>query len=515
MAAIITDQLRITNAKSFVDKVSSSNNSYYTFIGLPNATSYQSNWDDSPPSPKDNFDEENYYWDNMIALKKINASDVRLMIPKRSWVVGTVYDMYRHDYSRNKIASVSGSTTLYSSFYYVMNSEYRVYICLYNGSTPENPGGNPSLDEPFFTDLEPREAGDSGDGYIWKYLYTLKPSEILKFETQDFIPTPSNWGEIDESLLIKNNAVDGSIKVAVLTGRGSGLGAENVYTNVPIKGDGIGAECTIIVNNSGEVDSVTISNQGQGYTYGNVDLTAGGLPLGNSKPTFDVIISPKGGHGYDIYKELGAYNVLMYSRFENDIENPDFITGNQVSRIGIVENPETSTGSILTLDKASAVSALKLVGTGYSTASFTPDSNITQTVGVGITAVGRVINYNSITGVLKYWQDRTLYGFNFDGTPQQSSTYGYDYIPFTSSPPSGGSLTISGNTGSTLTIDSTFTGISTFLNNRTYYLGQQFSLGISAPEVKKYSGNIIYVDNRPSITRSVNQREDIKIILQF
>jgi DUF2075 family protein len=35
------------------------------------------------------------------------------------------------------------------------------------------------------------------------------------------------------------------------------------------------------------------------------------------------------------------------------------------------------------------------------------------------------------------------------------------------------------------------------------------------PEVKKYSGNIIYVDNRPSITRSSNQKEDIKVILQF
>ena len=35
------------------------------------------------------------------------------------------------------------------------------------------------------------------------------------------------------------------------------------------------------------------------------------------------------------------------------------------------------------------------------------------------------------------------------------------------------------------------------------------------PEVRKYSGNIIYVDNRPSITRSTNQKEDIKVILQF
>jgi hypothetical protein len=46
-------------------------------------------------------------------------------------------------------------------------------------------------------------------------------------------------------------------------------------------------------------------------------------------------------------------------------------------------------------------------------------------------------------------------------------------------------------------------------------LGQSFVGGVAQPEVQKYSGNIIYVDNRPSITRSTNQKEDIKVILQF
>ena len=71
------------------------------------------------------------------------------------------------------------------------------------------------------------------------------------------------------------------------------------------------------------------------------------------------------------------------------------------------------------------------------------------------------------------------------------------------------------SSGSTLQIDTGFTGLSTVLNNRTYYLGQSFTEGIANPEVKKYSGNIIFVDNRPAITRSTNQKEDIKIVLQF
>ena len=514
MSAIITDQIRILNAKNFISNVGVS--AYYSFIALPNPSDYQSDWDVNPPSPKDNFDQENDYWDTMVALKKINSSDVRQVITKKFWSSGTIYDYYRHDYSRSNPAKISGATNLYSSTYYVINQDYQVYICLQNGTNPDTPNGKPSLDEPMFTDLEPRSAGSSGDGYIWKYLYTIKPSEVIKFETSDFIPVPADWASSTANVAVRNNAVDGSIKIVTITNRGVGLGTANVtYTRVPIKGDGTGAECTISIDNDSRVDSITVSNQGSGYTYGNVDLIAKGVPTGTTRPTFDVIITPTGGHGKDIYRELGAYNVLLYSRIENDNENPDFITGNQIARVGIVQNPESTSGTVLSSDKASALFALRLTGAGYSSASFTADSYVKQTVSTGTTAVGRVVNYDSNTGVLKYWQDRTVAGFNTVGTAQTTPSYGFDLTEFTSSPSTGGSLTIIPSSGSNLTIDSAFTGISTVINNRTYYLGQSFTNGISSPEVRKHSGNIIYVDNRPSITRSSNQKEDIKVILQF
>ena len=86
------------------------------------------------------------------------------------------------------------------------------------------------------------------------------------------------------------------------------------------------AECTVVVNNDAQIESVTISNEGFGYTYGNVDLAAGSVPTPTSPPTLDVIIPPPGGHGADIYRELGATNALLYARIENDAENPDFVT---------------------------------------------------------------------------------------------------------------------------------------------------------------------------------------------
>ena len=516
MAAIITDQIRILNAKNFLSGVTSTANAYYSFIGLPNPTDIESTWDTSPPSPKDNFDEEDNYWDTMIALKKINSSDARQVVTRRLWTSGTTYDMYRSDYSRTNTAKVSGATNLYAATYYVINSDYRVYACLHNGIDPDNPNGKPSLDEPTFTDLEPKKAGTSGDGYIWKYLYTIKPSDIVKFESTDFIPVPTDWSTNSDVASVRDNAVDGSIKIVTITDRGVGLGTANsTYTKVPIYGDGTGAECTIVINNDQKVSDVTVSTAGQNYTYGNVDLEAGGVPTGTTRPTFDVIIPPPGGHGKDIYRELGAYNVLLYSRIENDIENPDFITGNQIARVGIIENPKATSGSLLSADKASAVGALRLTGAGYSSATFDADAYFTQTVSAGTTAAARVVNYDQTTGVLKYWQDRTVAGFNTVGTAQTNPTYGYNLTAFTASPGTNGSLTITPTSGSNLAIDTSFTGVSTVINNRTYYLGQEFTSGLASPEVKPYSGNIVYVDNRPSITRSTNQKEDIKVILQF
>ena len=517
MAAIITDQIRILNAKNFVAGVTSTANAYYSFIGLPNPTEVQSDWDTDPPSPKDNFEEEDSYWDTMVALKKINSSDVRQVVPRRKWSSGTTYDMYRNDYSRTNTAAVSGATNLYAATYFVLNTDYRVYECLQNGTDPDNPNGRPSLDEPTFTDLEPRSAGTSGDGYIWKYLYTIKPSDIVKFESTDYIPVPADWDTNSDDAAVRDNAVDGSIKIVTISNAGVGIGtADAVYTKVPIKGNGSNAECTVTINSSSQVSDVTVSTQGSGYTYGSVDLVAGGVPTGTTRPVLDVVISPPGGHGKNIYRELGAYNVLLYSRIENDNENPDFVTGNQIARVGLVENPQAfDSTALLSVDKATAAAALRLSGAGYSSATFTADAYFTQTVATGTTAAGRVINYDQTTGVLKYWQDKSLAGFNTVGAAVTNPTYGFKLNAFTSTPETGGSLTIVPSTGSNLAIDTSFTGVSTVINSRTYYLGQEFTNGIGNPESKKYSGNIIYVDNRPSITRSSTQKEDIKIILQF
>jgi hypothetical protein len=143
--------------------------------------------------------------------------------------------------------------------------------------------------------------------------------------------------------------------------------------------------------------------------------------------------------------------------------------------------------------------------TGATTlTTYAVDSTITQTISAGTTAIGFVASWNNVTGVLKYYQPVGL------GTVG----VGYKINNFSST---GSSLIINGTAYSStpLSIDTSFTGISTVINSKTYQLGSNFVAGIASAEYNKKSGEIIYIDNRPPIPRSASQKEDIKIVLEF
>ena len=66
------------------------------------------------------------------------------------------------------------------------------------------------------------------------------------------------------------------------------------------------------------------------------------------------------------------------------------------------------------------------------------------------------------------------------------------------------------------TIDQNFTGITTAVTStKNVNLATQFTNGIALPEINKGSGDIIYLDNRPRVSRNPRQKEDIKIVLEF
>ena len=516
MSAIVTDQFRILNANNFVESIDSSSNSYYVFLGLSNPTQVgfgrTSDWNTNTPNPIDNFDNISHVSDTMIFGKKITSLNVRRLIRRIDWTQGTRYEMYRQDYSITSPSPITQSSRLYDANYYVMNSNYNVYICIDNGSSGISTTGNASQDEPLFTDLEPSRAGESGDGYIWKYLFTVSPSDIIKFDSTEYISVPNNWSTSTDSQIqaIRENGDsttnNNQIKKVYIQNQGSGYSG-GLGQEVSILGDGSGAKVVVDVI-SGKVTNAVVSSGGKNYTYGMVDL---GSINANSTGNFAKlipIIPPSKGHGYDLYKELGTDKILIYARFDDSTK--DFPTDTKFSQIGIVKNP-TSIGStsVFTENQFSSLYSLK-----FSTVSGTISvgDKISQSV-TGGSARGYVASYDSETKVLKYYRDRSLY-FNqttLDQTDYVGVSTSSKVLNFESS---ANPVTTSG--GFSGSVDINFTGITTNpTGNKIISLGSQFTNGLSNPEINKGSGEIIYLDNRPLITRNSRQKEDVKIILEF
>ena len=515
MAAIVTDQFRILNAGNFVDSVGSSSNSYYVFVGLSNPTASgfgrDSDWDTDTPTPTDNFNYENFVGDSMMYGKRVTSTNVRRLARKVEWARGTKYEMYRHDYSLTNLSPITKSSRLYDANYYVINSEYKVYICIDNGSSGINTTGNASLDEPTFTDLEPSKAGVSGDGYTWKYLFTISPSDIIKFDSTEYISLPSDWATSTNAQIsaVRGNANsdtnENQIKKVYVDNRGAGYSQGSHELN--IIGDGSGAKVVVEVNSSGQITNTVVSSGGKGYTYGVVDL--GSINSSSStKAKLIPIIPPSKGHGYDIYKELGADKVLVYARFDDSTR--DFPVDTNFAQIGIVKNPSSiGSTSLFTENQFSSLGALKFTSTSGSVSI---GDRINQSVTDG-TAKGFVASYDTETKVLKYFQDRSLFlnQTTYDNTDYVGISTLAKVLNFESS---GNAVTTTG--GFSGSVDTAFTGITTNpTGSKIVSLGTQFTNGLSSSEINKGSGDVIYLDNRPVISRNSRQKEDVKIILEF
>ena len=227
---------------------------------------------------------------------------------------------------------------------------YQLGTSTNNGGDGSNPKGSISQDEPTFTDLEPTKAGNSGDGYVWKYLFTISPSDIIKFDSTEYITVPNSWGSNTDTGIraVRENGDSSSnnnqIKHVFIEKEGAQY-ANGYGQEVDIIGDGTGAKAIIDVVN-GKITNATVSSGGKGYSYGLVDLgTLNSNVSTVNRAKLIPIIPPSLGHGYDIYTELGTDRVLIYARFDDSTK--DFPTDAKFAQVGIVKNP-TKIGTAVT-----------------------------------------------------------------------------------------------------------------------------------------------------------------------
>ena len=498
MSAIITEKFRLHNASQFVESFTeASASTYYLFLGKATAFSSTTTGgsDSSPPTPSTGPEDEFRAWNSMLGAKKITSSDVKRSIVRRNWSNGTVFDMYRHDYTSSNTAT-SGASDLYDSTFYFMTSDFRVYKVLDNNGGSAFSGSEPTS--------ESTGTFESG-GYILKYMYKISTSDFAKFGTTDFIPVTTDTD-------VSGAATDGKIESLVVTagsGYTDGTYYAAVYGDGTSQGTSSGAIIRITVS-SGSIASfgltsgtdTTIHSGGSGYTFGTVnigsDFTFSDSGLSSSSSMGDgtggsisVIISPKEGHGHSAITELGGHYVMSAVTL-SQAEGDDVSTANDFRQVGLVVDPTnfgTSTVSSNATNRQTYV-----VKASSSSGTFEADEVITQT---STGAVGRVVEFDSSLSLLYYQQER----FGDFGT---SSTTG-GYVAF-----SGTNVITGSSSGATLTPSSTTETI-TLANANTLTL----TTGYQNPELQPDSGNIVYLENRKPIQRDSDQTEDIKLIIEF
>ena len=501
MSAFVTDQFRILNASSFVDSIS--DNSYYAFLGLSNpsdpstAFGRLSDWNSSTTNnPVDNFQYLSHYRDTSLFGRRITTENARRVIRKVEWTANNQYDMYRHDYRQGNIASVSKALKLYDANYYVITSDFKVYVCIENGTSGASTTVPRSTLEPTHTDVEPVSYAD---GYRWKYLFKVSPSDVIKFDSTEFIVVPNNWATTSDSdiAIVRDggNSDNNNNQIKTVYIENGGAGYSNGTHS--ILGDGTGGEVNITVNSTGSITGVTVTQGGKNYTYGIVDLSTNS----GSGSILIPIIPPSKGHGYDIYTELGTDKVLLYARFDDSTK--DFPIDTKFAQVGVIKNPESFSGSqTFTGDTFSSLYAVGLT----SSITITPGTEISQDQGNNVVAKGYVASFDTETKVLKYYQDRSLcFGNKFNQTQSLDTK---NIVAFNNSAP----ITYSGGSG---TIDTTLDGSVITINTKQINLGVTFTDGLANPEINKKTGDIIYIDNRPEVQRDSRQKEDVKIILEF
>ena len=485
MAAIITNKFRINNAEQFVESFSETNSeTYYLFIGRAHSwasdvdaqgNTINEGTDASPPTPNDDVTSEFYNYDDMLGAKLIASTDVSRVIPRRNWATGTTYDMYEHNIGSSN-AAASGATNLFDSSFVVMNGSFAVYKVI------ENDGATASTVEPTSTS---NSIFETSDGYRWKYMYSLTSAETLNFMSTDFIHCSTDS-------TVSTAAVGGALDTILVVAGGSSYNTSSGTTisAIPIRGDGSSGVASVVIN-SGAIASATVTTAGTGYTFAYIrsaDVIAATNAGGSgSGCNLNVIIPPKGGHGFDALTELGAFYVMLNKSLVGVEGTSDIGVENDFRRIGLLKNP-TNFG---TTTVATATTRRQIYAAVFSSVSgtFTADEEINQaTTG----AVGKVIEYDSTNLILYYYQTR----FPDVGTDTNGNLTAFS-----------GANAITGQSSSAAATPNTSSSATTN--------GVVFASGYSNPELAYDSGDIIYVEERSPITRASDQTENIKLIIEF
>lgn len=490
---------------------------------------------------------------NIIGMKLVNITDVAFAIKRLNWSSGTVYDMYDDRYSVNSPAP-SGAVDIADARMTVITDEFYIYKCISNNY------GAPSTVKP--TSTSTGYIGPLSDGYIWKYMGLVDDIQRAKFLNAEYVPVsststtsflstgiklpeitdggsgyPNGVDDIVVNIIgdgtgaeISLQATDGIIDTVSLdnpgsgyttasveidaTATGSGSGAtftvalqdpesttaasaidgelsyisvvsggsgydSNSYVEIDGNGDGL-ASATLSFDANGSITEVTLNNRGTNYTSATARIIRNNSNTGNDAELY-VIIAPSGGHGKDIVGESYASTLGFHVTTQDEVNQGVFV-GNDYRQSGLIisplayASPEVTVREQYTADYGSACFLLGVEGIDYT--DFPQDMILTnQVTGDELIVVQSDVLKNPGGDVIGA---KILVQSLDDTLPEVGDTFTYP----------------TGTTGETASIELQ-TG------------------DITAPEVDKFSGSMIFINNRTPFRKSIEQIVNLRTYLNF
>ena len=385
--------------------------------------------------------------------------DLSFVVPRYNWSSGAIYSAYD-----------DAQVGYPAQTYYVMNDNNQVYLCIQQG---KNSAGQAQVSTVQPTGNTTGTPFDTADGYIWKFLYSIGALDATKFVSANYIPTKlvtstdsdSPAADIEQQV-VQNNAIAGQVVGYAVDSGGAGYSSSPTIT---IVGNGTKAKADATISggqvvNVKLIDSSGSYTMGSGYDFAEVVVTGGGSPTKPAKVR--AILGSVGGFGADPRDDLRSTAIMLNSK-PSGVEGSDFIVGNDFRQVGLLKNPQDSTGAApFTADTGLC---LKRINFSSVTQGFTADNRI---VG-GTSGVEALIDKVDSANIWYHQTEETGFG-NFSAGEAISET--------------------NGNGAGVLNAS-----ITPYAN----------------PEIDTTTGSILYIDNRASVTRATDQTEDIKLVIQI
>lgn len=500
MAAIITDKIKYQLAQTIFDEFNTANigdsNNYY-YIGIGRSQQWQAA-DETDVVPEttaaDNHErEERLFRYNLQSVKA--AESLSFVVPG-----GPDYDWSANKEYYQYSDAVAGQP---QNTYYVRTDENKVYICLRKG---KNSDGTPktSTVKPDHTNTS---LAPETDGYVWKYMYTITTTAANNFLTTNFMPvefvdSAESTDPRFSQLSVQNAAVHGQIiGYRVINPGGPYTGTIHssgikVGPALTIVGNGTGAKAFAIlnpINNSiaaveiGEdpdaAASTYIADQGSGYDYANVSVSSATLQVGGTTAVIAPVFGPRGGLGADARADLRSTSLMFNIKPVGGVEvnnEPTWPVDQDYRQIGLIKNirADSANGPLFT---ATAGTALKRMRANLAFG----DGDYLQASG----------EYQ-----LEFDDDPIIYGTDSDARGymvwnDDSATIWYHQTEETGFTQfvDGEAITIPGKFAGNMAIDS----------------------ANIAPDVDRFSGEVLFISNQSATARDPQQTEDIKVVIRL